>query len=90
MRYIEIKFNVLRTETYSFPAMYNTYGWKHKSFDKHMDISEKIHDFCIEKEEKNGAKNKVTLVFYFKNSSCMHSTPYVIVITGKLGASAFQ
>ena len=84
MRYIKIQFNVFRIETYSFPTMLNTYGRNHKGLEKHMDILEKNHKFW----STFNLKNKLSLDVYFKHS-CIHSTPYVIVIKGKLGASPF-
>ena len=40
-----IKYNVLETETESFPTMHNTYGPENKNFEKHKEISEQFTDF---------------------------------------------
>ena len=43
-RYLE-KSALVASLTKSFPIMYNTYGPEYKSFEKYMEISEKITDF---------------------------------------------
>lgn len=67
----------IRTETESYPTMYNTDGPKYKSFEKCTEMS------------IFGAKNKISLVVFFVHAFVKTIPVYFIVITGNIETSAF-
>ena len=68
--------------------MQTTYGHNHNSFDKTYGY---IIKYIIDLVKICVLRMKYqSIVVNFKYYSCLHATPYVIVITKQLGESAFR